>query len=674
MQLQHLSAMDFVMLSKTNTFFLVSFFVFTLPNNLQKIRADRSALLTWEEEKFPDKEAFSKYLYRCMEYQQNPQPIKIHNGTFNILKNAALEFEDQNILSDLTTWKDLNLFSGKNSQASSLVDKVLKTQTEIGKAYSCYMLGNPTTDIPELQRRQAIIKELVTNNELFNSLDALLKEFKEYEKLLLSFWVNDQIGNAFNRQGSYLRFSLFGKFINKLNKNAYCLDYWNITAYNAKIIISTSNGLATLALPTYVLSMLFGFNLPSGIKQYAKDSNVGSAQLALVKWLYSKIDLKDAQKYIKYGGYLGTSILLASETKASIGWIYDSLVLESCMRYKLSIVASFTKIVSKISKNIEDANLNNLKLSENFHKIAKKDLESKELKKLLEQLNGSTFKKGKGYFFRRGPVLAAYSLLSDNKNSLTPVLAAIGELDAYMAAARNIKEGKYCFAEFLKAEKPYINLDDFWNPLINKDVAVPNSISLDSNMILTGPNAGGKSTIIKGIAVNLVLAQTFGISASKQMLLTPFSKISTCLNIVDDIASGNSLFKSEVLRIEELIKLVENLEVGKFSFLAIDEMFSGTSPKEGAAAAYGVAKYLGQFKNSIFVIATHFKELTNLEKASSYINYKVAVEFDDTGNIKFPFKLSLGVSDQNIAFDILKAEGFDSKILDNANELLKGNV
>lgn len=662
------------MISKAKLFFLVSSFVFTLPNNLQKIRAERGSLLTWEEESFPDKEAFSKYLHRCMEYQQNPQTIKIHNGTFNILKTAGLDFEDQNILSDLTTWKDLNLFSGKNSQAGSLVDKVFKTHTEIGKAYSCYMLGNPTTDIFKLQRRQAIIKELVVNDKLLNALDALLKEFKEDEKLLLSFWVNDQIGNAFNRQGSYLRFSIFGKLVNKLNKNAYCLDYWNVTTYNAKILISTSNAVATLALPTYLLSILFGFNLPSGIKQYAKDSNVGSAQLALVKWLYSKIDLKDAQKYIKYGGYLGTSILLASETKASVGWIGDSLVLESCMRHKLSIVASFAKIVSKISRNIEDANLSHLNLSNNFHKIAKKDLESKELKKLLDQLSGSTFVKGKKHLFRRGPVLAAYSLLSDNKNLLTPVLAAIGELDAYMAAARNIKEGKYCFAEFLKAEKPYINLDDFWNPLITKDVAVPNSISLDSNMILTGPNAGGKSTVIKGIAVNLVLAQTFGISASKQMLFTPFGKISTCLNIVDDIASGNSLFKSEVLRMEELIKIVEGLEEGKFSFLAIDEMFSGTSPREGAAAAYGVAKYLGQFKNSIFVIATHFKELTNLEKDSSYTNYKVVVEFDDAGNIHFPFKLCLGISDQNIAFDILKAEGFDSKILDNANELLKGNV
>ena len=62
------------------------------------------------------------------------------------------------------------------------------------------------------------------------------------------------------------------------------------------------------------------------------------------------------------------------------------------------------------------------------------------------------------------------------------------------------------------------------------------------NITLTGPNAGGKSTFLMGMTTSLLLSQTFGIAPAKEAKLTPFDKINTSINIMDDIAAGKSLF------------------------------------------------------------------------------------------------------------------------------------
>ena len=105
-------------------------------------------------------------------------------------------------------------------------------------------------------------------------------------------------------------------------------------------------------------------------------------------------------------------------------------------------------------------------------------------------------------------------------------------------------------------------------------------------------------------------------------------------------------------------------------FIAIDEMFNGTSTKEAKAAAFSVAKHLGSFSNCMSVIATHFPLLTTLENdTDSFTNYKVSVTKTENG-LNYPYKLSLGISDQHIALDILRQEGFSSSILVDAQKLL----
>ena len=91
----------------------------------------------------------------------------------------------------------------------------------------------------------------------------------------------------------------------------------------------------------------------------------------------------------------------------------------------------------------------------------------------------------------------------------------------------------------------------------------------------------------------------------------------------------------------------------------MDEIFSGTDPKVGARAGYKFAAQLGQNTNSINMIATHFPRITKLEKHKSklFSNHKVMVEKNSDGSIHYFYKLVPGISDQNIAMDILVNQG-----------------
>ncbi len=305
---------------------------------------------------------------------------------------------------------------------------------------------------------------------------------------------------------------------------------------------------------------------------------------------------------------------------------------------------------------------------------------SDKLHQLVQLLLTNTFTGEPGYLTLKGRVLAAYALMKNIKEQLAPALMAVGELDALLSCATLYQEfangdNHYAFATYLQQDTPYLSMENMWNPFLPVRKAVPNSIELGGknpkNVILTGPNAGGKSTFSKGLTLNVVLAQTIGIVPAQSLKLTVFDKINTYMNITDDTAAGNSLFKSEVLRAQELLNTITHLPKNQFSFSVMDEMFSGTSPKEGEAASYAVAKNIGSHKHSIAVIATHFPRLKGLEKdTTDFKNYQVRIIRHEDSSFSYPFKLEEGAADQNVAIDILQQQGFGSSILADAHAIL----
>ncbi len=104
----------------------------------------------------------------------------------------------------------------------------------------------------------------------------------------------------------------------------------------------------------------------------------------------------------------------------------------------------------------------------------------------------------------------------------------------------------------------------------------------------------------------------------------------------------------------------------------MDELFTGTNPKEGIAGSFGVCQYLGSFKNNVMIITTHFKELTNLEKShkDSFKNMKFSINELYDGSFRRPYKIEDGVSNQNIAIKLLKQKGYHESIINGALDKL----
>jgi DNA mismatch repair ATPase MutS len=293
---------------------------------------------------------------------------------------------------------------------------------------------------------------------------------------------------------------------------------------------------------------------------------------------------------------------------------------------------------------------------------------SASLNKLISMLNTNTFEGQPSFWSISGRVLAAHKLMQEIKNELIPVIVASAELEMLCTVANIYTSSKdnnthFCMVDFIEnSTTPVIDAQNFWNPFISPDKVVANSINFDStcpNSILTGPNTGGKSTVIKTLMINCLLAQTFGIAAADQFALTPFAKLNCFMNISDDIATGASLFKSEVMRAKKLLTLVQELKENEFSFVIIDEVFTGTSPKEGEEAACAFAKKLGSYTNNIAIIATHYPKMTDLENETNglFKNHHIEILQNEDGSLNRTFKLKTGPSFFNVASNIIEEEG-----------------
>ena len=254
-----------------------------------------------------------------------------------------------------------------------------------------------------------------------------------------------------------------------------------------------------------------------------------------------------------------------------------------------------------------------------------------------------------------------YTLYQDD-SQLAQIFASIAEMDAYNAIATKILEGQnsqrtFCFADTIESAQPQVVSTSFWNVLVPN--AVVNNLDMNQHMILTGPNAGGKTTSIRANLQNIVLAQTYGIAAAEEFSYTQFDVILSYLNISDDLINGLSLFASEVKRAKDLLEIIKDLGSDQKLFFALDELFTGTAAEQGGKCAYEFIKKTSTYQRILFVYATHFDQLKELGNQNiGLMNYKVDAPIKNSqGKLVYPFTLSPGASTINVAEDMAKEAG-----------------
>ncbi len=204
---------------------------------------------------------------------------------------------------------------------------------------------------------------------------------------------------------------------------------------------------------------------------------------------------------------------------------------------------------------------------------------------------------------------------------------------------------------------PHFSASQIGHPLIHSDERVCNDFSMDNAgdvVLITGSNMSGKSTFLRTLGVNLVLAYAGAPVVAESLQITPF-RLFTCIQISDSLSDGISYFYAEVRRLRRLLDAYYNEEKYPLFFL-IDEIFRGTNNRERLAGSRSVIKALTR-GDGLGIIATHDLELTHLEEDISHIRNYHFREHISEGKLEFDYTLRKGPCPTTNALKIMQLEG-----------------
>ncbi|REH77162.1 MutS-related protein [Staphylococcus felis] len=248
------------------------------------------------------------------------------------------------------------------------------------------------------------------------------------------------------------------------------------------------------------------------------------------------------------------------------------------------------------------------------------------------------------------------------QNELLECYDYISNLDnQYTLAMYRRTLDTYCEPIIVETEQK-VDFENLIHPLLED--GVPNALNVNQNILLTGSNASGKSTFMKAVAINLILAQTLNIATADKFMYKPGLVYSSMVN-VDDILSGDSYFMAELKSIRRLFNRSDDSPVYCF----IDEIFKGTNTAERIAASESVLEYLSEQKEHRIIAATHDIELSERLKRS-YENYHFNESIEDY-HIYFDYKIKKGKANTRNAIELLRITQFPSDIYQRAKEYVK---
>lgn len=227
-------------------------------------------------------------------------------------------------------------------------------------------------------------------------------------------------------------------------------------------------------------------------------------------------------------------------------------------------------------------------------------------------------------------------------------------LDAWYSMAVAMKTYDLSFPEFEEQDSPLIDAKGLYHILLTKPVAYDLQMNQQHNFLfLTGANMAGKSTLIKAVGSAVFLAHIgMGVPA-QNMKLTLFDGLLSNINVVDNIAKGESFFFNEVQRIKNTI---EKINTGKKWLVLIDELFKGTNVQDAMKCSSVVIKGLIKIKNSLFILSTHLYEIGDELKIFPNISFRYFETNVKDDQLEFTYQLKEGISNDRLGYFILKKE------------------
>jgi hypothetical protein len=597
-----------------------------------------------------------EFLKKAMESQQdvkkpNIKKLDALNEVFTlpIKYNEKVRKLNENIITDLELVKSIDkeekpIYNYIFKPTNTLGTKVLE---EVPKYY--------TTDIEYLKDTQSLINKFKNIDykrisESRNFSDSNIEE-------TIAAWEEIKGETGFHSKYLYVDWA-FGEFINNNPKFLQLMSVYNI----ASPILSLCLPIFVLIIPFFIIKVK-GIEL--NIKEYIEVLRTLASKHAIVRVFTNFNDVDTGQKMyllVSAAFYLFSiyqNILVCVRFYSNMKKIHDYLhkfrlyldfTIEN-MNYHLSCSSELTNY----SKFNDDLRSQMDKLTK-----FKRDIES------ITPFNLSVAK-----FTQIGHIMWSFYQLYNNPEYHEAMLYSFG-FNGYMNLLQGIKDNidnnKLNSVTLIKGQTKPILKKMYYPKFIDDKNIVKNNCDLSKNMIITGPNASGKTTTLKTALINIALSQHIGFGCYDKCKLEPFENIHCYLNI-PDTSGRDSLFQAEARRCKEIIDCIEEKEKDNEKHFAIfDELYSGTNPDEAVISAKAFMDFIVKNDNVTCLLTTHYVKLCKkLSKNKKIENFNMKT-IKKNNNFSYTYELEKGISNVKGGLKVLSDMDYPKEILEQTSE------
>ena len=540
-------------------------------------------------------------------------------------KNGDTASLDYNTVSNLELEK--TLIGGE--RVGSLLWAIDKTQTPMGKRLLSEVIKNPLKNRDRIILRQCCVATLFEDPVLLREIRDYLGVIKDFERTLSRILV---------RRGGPREISMLSASL-----------------------------LQAVKLRSYIMSM------PEKMPFFAEDESLKLTEEQIVSW--QKRFLEDSPLLYRDGGFVNADF--SPEVFELSDFIHNFrahiLVLEAKEREKSQIPTlkvGFTKVFGyyfEISKRFEK------QVPDYFIRkqttVNTERYFTAELKELEEKISSAQ---------ERLTVLELKILddtvteIASFKDDILAVAKFVAWIDLFSGFAKLAVEKNYCRPEITDEEG--IDIVDGRHPVVEaclKDARyVPASVSIGSGnrrfCLITGPNMGGKSTLMRMTALIVLLAQTGSFVPAESAKIGIVDAIFTRVGASDNLSRGESTFLVEMKEAASIL----NAATEK-SLIILDEIGRGTGTYDGISLARAIAEYIITKINATTLFATHYHILTELaEDFSQVANFHMTVR-EYAGKMRFLYQMEEGGSSRSFGVEVAKLTDMPKEVIRNAEKILK---
>jgi len=549
---------------------------------------------------------------------------------------------------------DLELVNSIDKDEESIYDSVFNPSNKSSKQVIKQFTNYYTTDIDFLTDTQKLIKtlEIEEINTIRNK-----HNFNDFElNNIINSWEDIKNETGFCEKYLYIDFA----FAKKLNNNSSFLQLMSI--YNiASPILSLCLPIFVLIIPFFIIK-LKGVEL--NIKQYIEILKSIISNHAIFKIFTQFHQVDNNQK-----------IYLVISAAFYLFSIYQNMLV--CIRF----YSNMKKIHNYISQfknylaytidvlNYHSSKVFQLTTYNDFNIVNQTKLNTLML--LHDELNKITpFSFSFSKVSEIGHIMCVFYKIYDNEvyhNALLYSFGFNGYIDMLRHVKTNIDEKKMTKTKFTHKKNKPVFKKMYYPKFINDEEhsIIKNDCNLNKNMIITGPNASGKTTTLKTALINILLSQQIGYGCFDSLILYPYDNIHCYLNI-PDTSGRDSLFQAEARRCKEIIDCIDDHNE-QTHFCIFDELYSGTNPEEAVSSAFAFMDYIVKYKNVTCLLTTHYIKLCKkLLKNKMIKNYHMKT-LKKNDQFEYTYQLNEGISKIKGGLKVLYDMKYPKEILDLAN-------